>query len=308
MSGKVARTAGQIAASNKFQNFILVVIVLNGVILGIETYDGAVDRFGHELHLLNQIFLGVFVVEIAVRLVAFGSRPDRFFREGWNIFDFLIVAASFAPGIRENATLLRLVRLLRVLRLISVMPDLRVILTGLVRSLKPIGSMGVLMLVIVYIYGMVGWVLFGDHDPENWGTIGVAMLTLFEILTLEGWIELLNKAMELSSWSCIYFITFVLFGTFVLLNIVIGIVINSMEEARALYEAKQERMHKEEVKLETIHHSEIVDQLKGMRLSLQELEQRFAVQAGIRASDEPGGSASSAAATEGEAAPGAAGV
>ena len=122
--------------------------------------------------MLNDACLGIFVVEVAIRLAAYGRRPQDFFKEGWNVFDFVVIRAVFVPGLRENATLLRLVRLLRVVRLVSVLPELRVLIRGMVGALPPIGSMGVLALLFIYVYGMLGWILFGDELPERWGDIG----------------------------------------------------------------------------------------------------------------------------------------
>ena len=131
----VVRRCAELADSSAFNIAIFAVILANAAILGMETYDGMVREYGGLLSALNDLFLGVFVVELAIRLVAFGSRPQHFFRSGWNVFDFLVVAASLTPGLRENALLLRLVRLARILRIVRLLPDLRVLTIAIGRSI-----------------------------------------------------------------------------------------------------------------------------------------------------------------------------
>ena len=127
------------------------------------------------------------MVELAIRIAAYGRRPQDFFKDGWNVFDFVVIGLAFVPGLRENVTLLRLARLLRVVRLVSVMPDLRILVRAMARSLPPIASLVLLTLLLMYVYGMVGWILFHEEDPEHWGNIGESLLSLFQILTLENW-------------------------------------------------------------------------------------------------------------------------
>jgi voltage-gated sodium channel len=121
-----------------------------------------------------------------------------------------------------------------------VIPGLRIVVLGIARSLAPIGGMAALTFFVLYLYGMVGWLLYDEHDPERFGNIGRSLLTLFQVLTLEGWNDVLAKEMEYSSWSWVYFVSFVLIGTFVVLNVVIAIIVNSMDEVRAM-ELERER-------------------------------------------------------------------
>ena len=170
------------------------------------------------------------MVELAIRIAAFGRRPQDFFKDGWNVFDFIVIGAAFLPGLRDNATLLRLVRLLRVVRLVSVMPDLRILVRAMARSIPPIASLVVLTLLLMYVYGMVGWILFHEDDPEQWGNIGQAMLSLFQILTLENWPAFLEAGQAIHPASWIFFVSYVLIASFLVINILIAIIINSMEE------------------------------------------------------------------------------
>lgn len=236
----VVRLCARVADSPTFNILIFAVILANAVVLGLETYPRVAQDAGGLLRLLNDVFLGVFVVELAVRLTAFGSRPHDFFRSGWNVFDFLVVAASFTPGLRENAMLLRLARLARVLRIVRLLPDLRVLTIAIARSIPGVLSLTVLALLILFVYGMVGWTIFADHAPEQYGTIGEAMLTLFVTLTLENLPEQLALGRELSDWTIVYFVSYALVAAFLIFNILIGVVINSLEEARAI-EAARER-------------------------------------------------------------------
>jgi voltage-gated sodium channel len=241
----IVRTCARIADSPAFNVFIFVVIMANAVVIGLETYEGIVRDAGGLLNALNDVFLGIFVVELCIRLIGFGSRPQDFFKSGWNVFDFLVIAASFTPGLRENATLLRLARLARVLRIVRLLPDLRVLTIAIGRSIPGVMSLGILAVLVVFIYGMVGWTIFDEHAPSQYGTISEAMLTLFVTLTLENLPDQIRMGRELSDWTLVYFISYAMVAAFLIFNILIGVVINSLEEARAIEHAR-ERMDRYE--------------------------------------------------------------
>ena len=253
----------------------LVVILANAIVLGVETYDAASERYGGLLEALNAAFLGYFAVEIAIRLIAYGSHPGQFFRSGWNTFDFIVVTAAFLPGVRENATLLRVIRLLRVFRLVSVLPEMRVLVLGLVRSIAPLGSMALLTLLLLYVYAMLGWILFADHDPDHWETAGRSMLTLFQILTLEGWPDVMEPALELSPWAWIFFVSFVMLSSFVLVNMVIAVVINSVEDARAVIAEERRREELELALREERQLEAIAAHIQELRASVEGIEQQL---------------------------------
>jgi voltage-gated sodium channel len=263
----------RIAASPRFQTAIITAILLNALVIGLETYDSIDAEYGDALHVLNDVFLGMFTVEVLIRIGAYGRRPLEFFRSGWNVFDFVVVGVAYLPWVRESVTLLRLARVLRIARLLSVIPGLRIVILGIGRSLAPIGGMAALTFFVLYIYGILGWLLYADHDPDRFGNIGRALLTLFQILTLEGWNEVLATEMELSSWSWIYFVSFVLIATFVVLNVVIAIIVNSMDEVRAM-ELERER---KELVAAALHDGEddqrLHERLEALRGALDELEQ-----------------------------------
>ncbi len=262
----------RIADSPRFQTFIFGVIVLNAITLGLGTYDFS-SEVESALTTLDEIFLGVFVVELAIRIAAFGRRPQDFFRDGWNVFDFVVIGLAFAPGVRENITLLRLARLLRVVRLVSVMPELRLLVRAMSRSLRSIVSLVLLTVLLMYVYGMVGWILFGDEDPEQWGDIGTAMLSLFQILTLENWPEFLERGQEIHPESWVFFVSYVLIASFLVINVLIAIIINSMEEVHEL-----ERQEDRDRVSDEIAHGDrsLAERIGEVRSSLDRLEAQLA--------------------------------
>ena len=259
----------RVVDSPGFAALVLGVIVANAVVLGLQTYDDVVEEYGGLLDLLNDVFLAFFVGELGLRIASYGRRPQSFFRDPWNVFDFVIIAAAFVPGLRSNSTLLRLARLLRVIRVVRLLPELRVLTLAIVRSLPPLFSMAVLTTVILFVYGMIGWLLFGDEDPDRWGDIGEAMLTLFIMLTLENFPATLERGMEIEPLSIIYFVTFVLVAALIVLNVLIGVVLHSMEEARVIHAREELRARGEE---RTEEEAELEVRIAAIREALDALE------------------------------------
>jgi voltage-gated sodium channel len=268
----MATACARIANSPRFQGFIFVVIVLNAITLGLGTYDFS-ETADDVLTVLDEAFLGIFVVELVIRIAAFGRRPQDFFKDGWNVFDFVVISLAFTPGLRDNVTLLRLARLLRVTRLISVMPDLRMLVGAMTRSMKPVVSLAILTLLLMYIYGMVGWILFHEDDPANWGNIGDAMLSLFQILTLENWPSFLETGQEIAPMSWIYFVSYVLIASFLVINILIAIIINSMEEVHDAERAADREQRGDDL---AAAGGSVADRLDELRLTLDQLEAQLA--------------------------------
>ncbi len=264
----MARRLQAVADSGRFQGFILGVIVLNAITLGIQTYDIS-DSLASTLGTLDDIFLAIFGLEMAIRIGAFGKRPQDFFKNGWNVFDFVVVGAAFGPGLREDSTLLRVIRLLRVVRLATMLPELRVLLRGLVRSIPPIISLVVLTMLLMYVYGMVGWILFNEQDPQNWGDLGQSLLSSFTMLTLENWPTLLERGMEIHPQSWIFFVSYVLLASFLVINVLIAIIINSMEEAHSL-EREERLQYLEEGQSEGA--ATVAERLARLRDGIDELE------------------------------------
>ncbi|MFF5216012.1 ion transporter [Micromonospora sp. NPDC000442] len=224
---------GRLAASRTFEITIVGFILANGAVLGLETYPD-LGPAGTALHALEWAFRVVFVIEITIRILAYGRRPQDFFRHGWNVFDFLVIAAIFIPGLRGDSALLRVVRVLRIVRLVRFSPGLRTIVSALWRSLPGIGGFFALAVVTLYVYGMAGWLIFGEVYPEQYGDIGRSLLTLFVLLSLETLPDLIEQGMELSPWTVLYYGSYVVITVNLLLNILVAVFVNSMEEARRL--------------------------------------------------------------------------
>ncbi|WP_231934640.1 ion transporter [Micromonospora viridifaciens] len=219
--------------SRWFDLAIVVSIGVNALLLGVETYPHA-GSLGVLLRVLEWCFRAVFVLELAIRVLAHGRRPQDFFRRGWNVFDFLVIAAAFLPGLNGESAALRVIRIARVARLLRLWPGLRTIMVALLRSLPGVGGFLALAVVTLYVYGMVGWLIFADTYPDDYGSVGQAVLTLFVLLSLNTLPDLIEQGMALSPWTLVYYISYVLITVNLLLNILIAVVVDSWEEARRL--------------------------------------------------------------------------
>lgn len=281
-SSRIVRTCARTADATWFNVTIFAIIALNAVVLGLSTYDRIDEEHGSLLTLANEVILGIFVCEIAIRIIGFGRRPQDYFKSGWNVFDFVIVGAAFVPGVRENATLLRLVRLARVLRVVRLLPDLRVLTVAVGRSLPGVASLAVLTVLLVFVYGMLGWVLFGDDDP-GFADIGNAMLTLFVTMTLENFPDQLEAGRAISDWAIPYYLSYVLIGAFLVLNLLIGVVISSMEQAHEI-EAQRELGDRIEHG-EAAPEPELADRLATLRGQLEAVERELRAAESIRAGE-----------------------
>ena len=222
-----------ISESRWFNNSITIIIVLNAVVIGMDTSPALTARFDEYFILANQVFLAIFILEAAIKIIAEAPNVHRYFGDGWNIFDFSIIVVSLIPATGQLATLARLARLLRVLRLISTMPELRLIVATLVRSIPSMAHVLGLMSIIFYVYGVAGYHLFHDVDPTHWQNLGISLLSLFRIVTLEDWTDIMYAAMAVKPWAWVYFVSFVILGTFVVVNLFIAVVLNNLEEAKA---------------------------------------------------------------------------
>ena len=228
--------AKRIVEARFFNPLIIGLIIFNAVLIGAETSQDFYSRYHETVKILNGLILVVFIVEAVLKITAVWPHPRRYFGDAWNVFDFSIVVLSLIPATGSLAMLARLLRLLRVLRLISAIPELRLIVSTLVRSLPGMGHVILLMSIIFYIYAVLGFHLFSAHDPTHWGNLGLSMLTLFRVVTLEDWTDVMYQAMSLHPLAWIYFVSFVILGTFVVINLFIAVVLNNLDEA------KQERL------------------------------------------------------------------
>ena len=265
---KAIRFSDRLVNAPAFEWGIIAVIIINAILLGMETSPALNDRYGDWMHIGNWIALGIFIVEALLKMIALAPRMDRYFRDGWNIFDFSVIVFALIPATGEFAMIARLARLLRALRLISTIKELRLIVSALVRSIPSVFHVIMLMSIIVYIYAIIGHQLFHEHDPTNWGNLGVCVLTLFNMITLEGWTEIMATAMELHDWAWVYFVTYIVIATFVVINLFIAIIINNLDEA------KLERLQELQ---EPASQEEILRELRLTQEALQRLEQRLDV-------------------------------
>lgn len=256
-----------ITESRAFQSFIVFVILSAGVIVGLETYPSLMAVHGDLLHLLDHIVLYIFVVEIILKMLAKGNKPWEYFYDGWNVFDFIIVGVCFLPIGGAYIAVLRLARILRVFRLVSAMPKLQILVGALLKSIPSMSYVGILLFLLFYIYAVIGTFMFGQNDPIHFGSLQASMMTLFKTITLEGWIDFMNiqyYGSNLYGYEAfpdtvrtpsahpiaapVYFISFILLGTMIMLNLFIGVIINGMEETNKEEEIKELAKLREQVK------------------------------------------------------------
>lgn len=232
----------KIAASRAFRVFIIAMIVLAGLVAGLETSRTLAERHGALLGALDMLILAAFITEAAVKIAAQGRQPWRYFADGWNVFDFTILVLCLLPDTGPFAAVLRLARVLRLLRLLSALPKLQLLIGALIRSLSAMGYVGLLLTLIFYIYAVAGVHLFGVHDPAHFGSLGMSLFTLFRVVTLDNWgdVFLVQLAGVHAVKVSVYFVSFVVLGTMIILNLFIGIVMNSMAESHAEMAAREQ--------------------------------------------------------------------
>lgn len=218
--------------------FLIAVILVNAVTLGLETFPAVMARAGGLLVAIDHLCLAIFVAELAARLYAQGL---RFFRNGWNLFDFVIVGISLIPA-GAGFSVLRALRILRVLRVVSVTPSLRRVVDGLGRALPGMGSVFLLILLIYYIAAVIATKLFAGSFPEWFGSLGASAYSLFQIMTLESWsMGIVRPVMEVYPHAWAFFVPFILMTTFAVMNLIVGLIVNSMQEAAS--EETREETH-----------------------------------------------------------------
>lgn len=246
-----------IAKSSWFNNFILGVILAAGVVVGIQTYGEEVKDYKLLLFWIDQVILFIFLIEVVIRMSAHGNRPLRYFLDPWNVFDFTIVSVCYIamlfPGFEGFfVAVLRLARVLRVFRVVRTIPKLQLLVNVLLKSIPSIGYIAILLAVIFYIYATMGVFLFKYNDPVHFGNLQLSLLSLFRVVTLEDWTDIMYINMygcDHPIWgygaesgclnpsgspglAAFFFVSFVLIGTMIVLNLFIGVIMNSMEEAK----------------------------------------------------------------------------
>ncbi|GIT86337.1 ion transporter [Roseobacter sp. OBYS 0001] len=225
-------------------NLVIAVIIFNAILLGMETSPETMSVAGDLIIMLDKACLTFFVVEIFLKLVA---RGRRFFKSGWNIFDVLIVGAALVPG-SQTMSVLRALRILRVLRVISVAPSLRRVVEGFVTALPGMGSVFVLMAIIFYIGSVISTKLFAASFPQWFGSLPQSGYTLFQIMTLESWsMGIVRPVMEVYPYAWMFFIPFIMMTTFAVVNLLVGLIVNSMQDAHQQEAGEQTDAYRDEV-------------------------------------------------------------
>jgi voltage-gated sodium channel len=239
----------RIVYSSQFELVIAFIILVNAVSLALLTMPDIDPETRNTLSELDRFALYIYLVELIMRLVSYGKRPWKFFQQGWNVFDFTIVVLSFGVFTGETI-ILRLLRIFRLIRIFRFLPEVRVLTSSVVKSLPPLMSVGVLIFLALFIYGMAGVYLFGEQLPDSWGNITLALTSLFILLTLENFPNYLEEAVAISPWALPFYLSYIFIVVFTVLNVLIGIVLNAMDEAR---EENKERKRKM-LELDTIVH------------------------------------------------------
>jgi len=269
----IALRCQRLTESAHFQRLAIAVIVFAGLLAGLETNAAVVREAGPFLLWLDRGVLAFFILELALRFVAHGRRPWRFFQDGWNVFDFVIVLLCLLPASGPFAAVLRLARVLRLLRLVSAVPKLQLLTGALLKSLGAMGYVGILLALVAYIYGVIGVHLFGAHDARHFGSLGAALLTLFQVITLDNWSDILAGVRDHASVAALlYFVSFILLGTMIMLNLFIGIIMNSMSAMHAEMEESERARHLRETGEPTV-----IDELHRLERQIESLHEQTAL-------------------------------
>ena len=228
----------------RIQNAIMALIVINAIILGLETEPAVMARFGAYLLALDKIILGVFVIEIVLRIFA---HRLQFFRDPWSLFDFAVVAIALVPASGPFAVL-RALRVLRVLRLLTMVPSMRRVVGALLASVPGLSSIALVLLLIYYVFAVMATKLFGEAFPQWFGSIGESLYSLFQIMTLESWsMGIVRPVMEVHPNAWLFFVIFILIATFTMLNLFIAIIVNAMHTfaEKEAAQAEPTELHRE---------------------------------------------------------------
>lgn len=255
----------------RFNNVIIAVIVMNAIVLGMQTSDQLVAEYGVLLDAIDNIFLIIFVVELGMRMIAYGA---GFVKRPWSMFDLVVVGVALTPG-AEAFSVMRALRILRALRLISQVPTMRVVVEALLKSLPGLGSTAILLMLIFYVCGVMATVLFKPAFPEFFGTLGGSIYSLFQVMTLESWsMGIVRPVMEEYPYAWIFFVPFVVLTSILVLNLVVAVVVDSMQTAKeSIASSDAEEEGTDIVTLETLQ-AEIRglrEEIEGLRAEKEDL-------------------------------------
>jgi voltage-gated sodium channel len=292
----VSNQFSKISENRLFKRFIIFTILLAAVVVGIQTYKEFAQKYSSPLSILDGFILLVFIIEAGIKILAEGKKPQNYFKNPWNVFDFLIVVACLLEPIfdlgGEFLPVLRLARILRVLRLVTAIPKLQLLVTCLLKSLPSMFYVSILLFLLFYVYGTLAVFFYGENDPIHFRNLQSSILTLFRVVTLEDWTDVMYinmygsdnygySAQDFSKWTptpsasplgaAIFFVSFVLIGTMIVLNLVIGVIMNSMDESNREMAIKQELDRRKE------NPEAIRDGLHDLHLKFEDLSNEMSV-------------------------------
>jgi voltage-gated sodium channel len=229
----------KIRNSNIFSGIVIAVIVASAIYAGVSSYD-IPPEYTFYLDLFNYAITLFFLIEIIIRMISERSLI-KFFSDGWNIFDFLIVTISLVPiNNVESVFVARLLRIIRVLRIITVVPAFRHIIDSLIKTIPRVGFIALLMFIFMYVWGAIGTMFFGKVDPENWGNIGLALITLVQVSTYDDWANIMGQVIDVYPYAWIFFVSFIIINAVILLNMVIGVIVDVMISQTGINDALQQ--------------------------------------------------------------------
>jgi len=250
---------------NTFHNIITVVILLQAVVLALETFSefkSYISLFEH----INTFVLTIFTIEAILKMAALYPQPYKYFKDGWNILDFFIIVISLIPFTGGFTTVARLIRLLRITRLTNRSKEMSVMVMTIVKSLPSMVNIFLLLSLLFFIYGIAGYHLFNTIDSDHWGTLPKSVITLFKILTLEGWVEIMAPVTDVNPLNGVFFVSFIIIGTFIVINIFVAIIVKKSEEA---YKYIQNEFPKKATQ------TEILEEIKEIRKMIENLEKKI---------------------------------
>ncbi len=225
-----------LVSGKPFAGLIMFSIIFNGVMVGLQTYPSLYEPYHAAFHVLDLVLLSIFALEAVLKIAAYRG---AYFRDGWNVMDFAIVAASLLLMGSNYIAVLRILRVLRTLRAISAVRSMRRLVTSLFMAVPTIGSISLLIFIIFYIYAVIGTMFFGKVMPDYFGSLQLSMITLFQVFTLESWASgVFRPIFAEVGWSWFYFVSFILLSTFVMLNLIVGEIVNNAQKLNSIEEAE----------------------------------------------------------------------
>ena len=266
--------AHRIVEARRFEYVLIVLIIGSAVFQGFGTSPALFEPLTYSLAFFWFLTLIVLVLEVLLKMVALSPRVDRYFRDGWNVFDFLgisflIISLVFFEDVHLYGVFIYAIRLLRLLRGLSAVQGLRFVLSTLFRCIPNVVHIVFLLGIVLYVYALVGYGQFAEHDPARWGSVGSALLTLFEVVTLDGWSEVMHPIIELEPLAWVYFVSFVIITAYIVTNVFVAVVINSLDEVLEGVRQDRRRMPQAPASKEGI-----LRELHSTQQALRRLEQR----------------------------------